>query len=88
MPTSAAPSRDPPNQAATRPAGVWATVEAWQAALVLESEPGEYSYPAVIQTADGRVHVTYTWKRQRVRHAVIDPAKLVLKPMPGGVWPQ
>jgi predicted neuraminidase len=60
----------------------------WQAALVLESEPGEYSYPAVIQTADGRVHVTYTWKRQRVRHAVIDPAKLVLKPMPGGVWPQ
>ena len=61
----------------------------WQAALVLESEPlKEFSYPAVIQTADGRVHVTYTWKRQRVKHAVIDPAKLVLKPMPGGAWPQ
>ena len=35
----------------------------WRAALILEDQPGEYSYPAVIQTADGLVHVTYTWKR-------------------------
>ena len=42
----------------------------WDAALVLESEPGEYSYPAVIQSADGRVHITYTWKRQRIKHVV------------------
>jgi predicted neuraminidase len=49
---------------------------AWQPALVLESEPGEYSYPAVIQTRDGKVHITYTWKRQRVRHVVLDPAAL------------
>jgi predicted neuraminidase len=48
----------------------------WKQVLVLEDQPGEYSYPAVIQTSDGRVHITYTWKRQRVRHAVIDPAKL------------
>jgi predicted neuraminidase len=48
----------------------------WQTAVTLESEPGEYSYPAVIQGVDGRIHVTYTWKRQRIRHAVIDPAKL------------
>jgi predicted neuraminidase len=49
---------------------------AWNAALVLESEPGEYSYPAVIQTADGLVHITYTWKRQRIRHVVVDPKRL------------
>lgn len=50
---------------------------AWQAALVLEDEPkAEFSYPAIIQTRDGLVHVTYTWKRLKVRHAVIDPAKL------------
>lgn len=49
---------------------------AWQQFLTLEDQPGEYSYPAIIQTADGRVHVTYTWKRERVRHAVIDPAKI------------
>ena len=60
----------------------------WQAALVFESEPGEYSYPAIIQTADGRVHATYTWKRQRVKHAVIDPAKLDARPMVDGAWPK
>jgi predicted neuraminidase len=59
----------------------------WEAALVLESEPGEYSYPAVIQSADGLVHATYTWKRKRVKHAVIDPAKLQPKPMSHGQWP-
>ena len=48
----------------------------WQAALVLESEPGEYSYPAVIQSADGLVHITYTWKRQRIKHVIVDPSAL------------
>ncbi len=48
----------------------------WQDVVTLEDQPGEYSYPAIIQTSDGRVHITYTWKRQRIRHAVIDPAKL------------
>jgi predicted neuraminidase len=48
----------------------------WQPALVLESEPGEFSYPAVIQTSDGLVHITYTWKRQRIKHVVVDPTKL------------
>lgn len=54
----------------------------WQTALVLEDEPGyEFSYPAVIQARDGKVHVTYTWKRKRIKHAVIDPAQLILKPI-------
>jgi predicted neuraminidase len=63
----------------------------WQAALVLEDEPGDhagFSYPAVIQSSDGMVHVTYTWKRTRVRHVVIDPAKLTLRPMVNGEWPK
>jgi len=59
----------------------------WEAAAVLESDPGEYSYPYVIQGADGRVHVTYTWRRQRIKHAVIDPALLKPVPMPDGAWP-
>lgn len=53
----------------------------WQSALVLESEPGEFSYPAVIQTRDGLIHITYTWKRQRVRHVVVDPEKLTPTPI-------
>jgi len=48
----------------------------WKDVLTLEDQPGEYSYPAIIQTADGRVHTTYTWKRERVRHVIIDPTKL------------
>jgi predicted neuraminidase len=48
----------------------------WKDVITLEDQPGEYSYPAIIQTSDGRVHVTYTWKRQLIRHVVIDPAKL------------
>ena len=36
---------------------------------------------------DGKVHITYTWKRQRVRHVVIDPSKLASVPMTDGLWP-
>lgn len=49
----------------------------WQRVLDFETEPGEYSYPALIQTADGRVHVTYTWKRTNVRHVTLDPQQFV-----------
>jgi len=59
----------------------------WQAALVLENQPGEYSYPAVIQTTDGLVHVTYTWRRERIKHVVLDPARLELRPIRDGAWP-
>lgn len=48
----------------------------WQPAALLEDAPGEYSYPAVIQSADGLVHVTYTWKRERIKHVVLDPKKI------------
>ena len=59
----------------------------WEAALVLEDGPGEYSYPAVIQAADGAVHITYTWKRERIKHVVLDPTKLRSVPMIDGQWP-
>jgi len=50
----------------------------WEHVLVLEDEPlrDGYAYPAVIQTSDGLVHVTYTWDRKTIKHVVIDPAKL------------
>jgi predicted neuraminidase len=47
----------------------------WKRAVVLEDSAGEYSYPAMIQTRDGRVHVTYTWKRERIKHVVLDPGR-------------
>jgi len=49
----------------------------WGRAVVLEDDAaGEYSYPALVQARDGRVHVTYTWRRERIRHVVVDPAKI------------
>jgi predicted neuraminidase len=54
----------------------------WKTALVLEDQPGEYSYPAVIQSADGLVHITYTWHRKKIRHVVVDPKKLTLQKTP------
>ena len=43
----------------------------WSAPAAIEQGPGEYSYPAIIQTSDGLLHMTYTWRRQRIRHVVI-----------------
>jgi predicted neuraminidase len=51
----------------------------WSPPAVLEDGQRELSYPAVIQTRDGLVHVTYTWNRTHIRHVVVDPARL-----PGG----
>jgi alpha-L-rhamnosidase len=45
----------------------------WEPQLILENEPKvEFSYPFVIQTADEKVHITYTWKRKKVKYVVID----------------
>jgi predicted neuraminidase len=34
----------------------------------LEDQPGEYSYPALIQGSEGDLHITYTWNRKRIRY--------------------
>jgi predicted neuraminidase len=63
----------------------------WFAAWVLEDDPDApngFAYPAVIQTRDGLVHITYTWERKRIKHVVLDPAMFSLRPMPHGEWPK
>jgi predicted neuraminidase len=50
--------------------------ENFQMFHVLESEPGEFSYPAIIQGRDGDLHITYTWHRKRIRYARV-PLALV-----------
>jgi predicted neuraminidase len=44
--------------------------ERWQRVLDLESEPGEFSYPAVIADGD-RLHVTYTWNRRTIAYRCV-----------------
>jgi len=46
---------------------------AWRDVVILADGPGEHSYPAITQAGDGRLHVTWTWQRQRIRHAVLEP---------------
>lgn len=45
----------------------------WKMREVLEDDPGEYSYPAVIQGTNGDVHITYTYNRETIAHRVIQP---------------
>ena len=48
----------------------------WQPVLTLEDSPiSQYSYPSIIQGKDGKLHAIYTWRRQRIKYAEIDPTK-------------
>ena len=49
----------------------------WRAVGVLENDKGEFSYPAVVQSRDGTVHITYTWKREKIMHVALDPERIV-----------
>jgi predicted neuraminidase len=63
----------------------------WSAALMLEDDPAApngFAYPAVIQTSDGLVHITYTWERKRIKHVVLDPKQLQLRSIQDGKWPE
>lgn len=52
----------------------------WQHLITLEdSNISEYSYPAVIEGHDGSIHITYTWRRERVRHVEIKWMRHVAK---------
>jgi predicted neuraminidase len=48
----------------------------WRKARDLETEAGEYSYPAMIENAAGQLDLTYTWRRTHIKHVRVDPATL------------
>lgn len=52
--------------------------ENWIPVMTLENEPIQdgYAYPAIIQSSDGLVHITYTFNRRSIKYVVIDPQKL------------
>ena len=62
----------------------------WKATALLENDikGTEFSYPAVIQTSDGLIHITYTWNRKQIKHVVIDPEKIISRSFLNGEWPE
>jgi predicted neuraminidase len=42
----------------------------------LEDQPGEYSYPAMIQGQNGDLFITYTWNRKSIRFARVPLARI------------
>jgi predicted neuraminidase len=59
----------------------------WQALCALESEPGEFSYPAIIEGEDGRLHLTWTWNRRRIRYASLRLDDFMPLAIDSGHWP-
>jgi predicted neuraminidase len=59
----------------------------WQALCVLEDEPGEFSYPAIIAGSDGRLHLTWTWNRRRIRYACLEVDEFAPVAIESGHWP-
>lgn len=46
----------------------------------LEDQPGEFSYPAMIETANGDLLITYTWNRKTIRFVRIHPSEISKRP--------
>ncbi|MFN4144369.1 MAG: exo-alpha-sialidase [Runella sp.] len=58
----------------------------WQDIHVLEDSQGEFSYPAVIQTSNNNIEITYTHQRKHIKHVSLRVAD-VLPPLPVGPVP-
>ena len=47
----------------------------WTRIATLEDSPGHvFSYPYMIRTRDGLIHLVYTWQRKRIKHVVFNEA--------------
>lgn len=61
----------------------------WKPAVLLENDikDTEYSYPAVIQSNDNMIHITYTWNRKLIKHVILDPGLIETRSFSDGAWP-
>lgn len=54
----------------------------WEKPVQLEPNSGEYSYPCVVQTSDGNIHVSYTFLRFSIKHVEFNERWLELSASP------
>ncbi len=48
----------------------------WEHIITLEESPiSQYSYPSIVQGADGSLHAVYTWRRQRIKYVKLTNVK-------------
>jgi predicted neuraminidase len=59
----------------------------WKSKTLIENDPakkGNYSYPSLIQTADGLLHMTYSYhpdkEKKSIKYVVLDPKNLSNQP--------
>ena len=50
--------------------------ETWQDALVLESDPGEFSYPSIIKGKHDLVHISYTHNRKGIKYVRLTASEI------------
>ena len=43
----------------------------WSDMLILDDEEGEFSYPSIIAEGDHTLHISYTWKRERIKYVKV-----------------
>lgn len=47
--------------------------KSWKDIMILEDgKKEEYSYPAIIQSSDGKIHISYTYDRKNIKYLVIE----------------
>lgn len=52
--------------------------KSWQNRLTLEDAPGEFSYPAIIQSSDKTIHVIYTHNRTKMKHVRLVESEILV----------
>jgi predicted neuraminidase len=50
--------------------------EHFRSFLALEDQPGEFSYPSIIEDANGDLSITYTWNRKSIRYVRVPLAQI------------
>ena len=43
----------------------------WECARDVETGGGEMSYPSIVQTPDGTIHLSYTYRRDTIKYTVL-----------------